>query len=400
MRMYLTSRIRAAVSIYYDGKALFGMDGGLFSIDESQIKSVLESKQRSVSMMILIIPITSSGRKPISTELELKLRDEGRIGISSSDRCVRILDWSGSEATEAETIIEIIPYFDTADRQLPPMLLDSIETDAIDFISINGNPVSSIGLYRDDGIRLIACSNEVEKGFYICDGESGALKTIDAGFGRFLVIHVCGCKGHNGRDLSESGERFERLIVLDADLKQIGVVCGSCCTVEDGCLIAVDELETVLGHQRRLKYELFSDGLKAAQEYSTEMDLEPEQGDPIGEIGFFTHMQTAPENEANASLALLECILLGRRDEAMSLLAPELRKNLDFDSLCDFFGDFDEARVAPFNEEMRICAVGAVKNDSASVYSFEFKNGSINDVSELEPPFLPRLTATSKAAKA
>jgi hypothetical protein len=82
----------------------------------------------------------------------------------------------------------------------------------------------------------------------------------------------------------------------------------------------------------------------------------------------------------------MECILLGREDGAMALLSPSLAYGLDFEGLYEFFGDFDEARKMPCFAKNGSPVIGAVRENRAKAYAFDFENGLINDISEFEPP--------------
>ena len=224
---------------------------------------------------------------------------------------------------------------------------------------------------------------------------------MDVGSEMLLIIHATGCAAKDDPAASELSS--ERLIVLNGANEIIASVTGERCTVEDGYLVSVTSLGTVLGHEERKRYELAGESIRRADLASGEAALASE---PTGELGFFTHAPHLPENAREAGLCLLECLLLGREKEALSLLSPALSKGLDFATLEEFFGDFDDALPPPAALEASLLRlsgekekapseggawiehsiVGAVKGFCATAYLIAFENGLIKDISELAPP--------------
>lgn len=392
MLIYITSELRAAVSIHSEASALFGTDRTVFRLED---KKATDAAKASETLMLIITPATTSGRLQICAELDLDIRTGA---LTAKRNGISIYDWSCE--TEAERVFELVPDFPASDRRLPAELIDKLDFEDSETMSVSFGGSKKVSLYRDDGLRLMVEESGREKGFIIGEGENGSLKMLDAGFERFIICHAVGCK-----DCDAGSEKHEKLIVLNDAFEHFGTVSGSSCFIEDGLLTAIDELGTALGHQSRRRYELCASGLRpiGESERSGETEGEYQNEMAIGEVGFFTHPQRRPDSDAETALALLECLLLGRENEALSLLTSDLKRGLDFDGLCKFFGDFDEARTAPFATEEHLAIVGAVHCGCVKAFGFDFENGLISDVSELDRLCLPHgsreLPATETAVR-
>ena len=166
-------------------------------------------------------------------------------------------------------------------------------------------------LYCDDGLWLsVESSVRVLCGFPLLGTAEGELYTTM----RCLVA------------VSRDGERQEAL-VLGPDRQERLRVQADQITVTDGCITAIDRLPTQRGHERRTRYRC----------HGTQWDAEPP------ETGFFTH---DPAPAADAPLAMLEALLAGEAEEALSYLSAELRAGLSAEELTAFLGPF--VGVRPF----------------------------------------------------
>lgn len=376
MRLFITSASPAAVRILGESFFRVGTDGSIFEFDPAELFGA-EKESCFVSAILIVTPISQSGLDPICAEL-LFSPSGMDIALASKSTDVRAVDWSieAENGTALERAYELIPDCPRRERRLEAKQLDSLEYD-------RGGEKAQIFLYRDCGMRLSIRENGKERGFILGSGEDGELRMLDAGFSRLLAAHIKGCA-----DATASvGEAAlgERIMLFNELFELVGEISGDRLYFEDGCLIAINELGTVLAHQQRLKYEIESEGVRVVCGGAAD-DAE----DAVGEIGYFTHQKRRAKTEDEAALALMECVLLAREDEAMALLSPELAEGLEFDGLFEFFGDFDEARKAPFCKRNDPPIIGAVREDRARAYAFDFKNGLINDISELEPPALRR----------
>lgn len=373
MLIRISSEVPAAVSLRSARFSLFGTDKTVFGIDESVLFSP-ESGSGEAIVLINFVPISASLRMPMCAELSIGAENgAASLSVRGVSGELSVTDWSGEDVTH-ERVFEIAADYPLYVPHSEPRTADSIE------FEIGGAEKARAELFCDDGVRLCVHGEDGESCYYISRGDGGALRVLDVGSERMLVVRVVGFHESFGAGLCAAAR--EKLVVLNSEFMLVGSVVGSSCFIEDGFLCVIDELDTVLAHQRRLVFEPNADGLRRCA------DL-----DEIGEIGFFTHPPRRPAGEGEAALALMECVLLGREAEAMGLLSPGLGQGLDFAGLCEFFGDFDEARRAPFESENGPPIVGAVKDGKAKSYAFEFENGQICDISELEPPFWPRLKA-------
>lgn len=129
----------------------------------------------------------------------------------------------------------------------------------------------------------------------------------------------------------KSGCRCEKLVALNDKIEVAAALAGEICRIENGYLTAIEPLGTVLGHEKRTRYEFFGGSLR---------ELPPE-------TGFFTNRAHMPNSPQETALALMQAVRLGREDEADALLSRELAETLSFAELCDFFGSFADERNCP-----------------------------------------------------
>ncbi|MBR5949381.1 MAG: hypothetical protein IKZ82_12165 [Clostridia bacterium] len=379
MQIYITSEIPSAVSIHAERFFRAGTDTTVFRFGTDEFFESTSNGSESASALLLLSPAGSSC-KPICAALTI-LRRSGELFLDAKIEgdYLRVIDWSGegSENSAVEPILELIPEYPESERILEPCELDMLQVER------SSKDRTELNLYRDCGLRLSVRENGGERGYFLGSGETGSLRLLDVGFERVLIVHASGCGGSSQFKNRESAS--EKLIIFNESFELIGEIRGGRCFIENGYLVAINELDTVHLHQQRLKYELTIEGLRPFCD-----DADADEGAGIGELGFFTHPARRPESEEETALALMECVLLERKDEAMALLSPALSEGLDFYGLCEFFGDFDEARPAPFAKKSDPPTVGAVVEGRAKAYVFEFEGGLINDISELEPPYSRR----------
>lgn len=138
--------------------------------------------------------------------------------------------------------------------------------------------------------------------------------------------------------------------------------------VADGCITATDTLPTQRAHERRTRYRC----------RETEWTAEP------AETGFFTH---EPLPAASLPLALLEALLIGAADEALSYLSPALRDGLDAQALASFIGPFSGIRpfflARPERPEFGVYEPGDAGAARCRRFAFALdRAGLIDDIAE------------------
>ncbi len=458
MLIYITSEERTAVSIYMKSGFLAGTDKTVFRIDEPKIGDAADA-------VITLTPVDESGRLPICAAIRIGNTEgagNGGEGLAAEPcgACgVRKIDWG---RIGAERRLELAVRYPLRPASGQAVLLQRLEVEPEPGGQGEGESKGegesegvTLELYRDDGLRLVSRSAERERGYLLCPGRGGSMRLLDAGFARFIIVHVKGCPVPESGESAQNGaangkssesapcfEECERLIVLTLAFERFGSVSGDRCFIEDGLLTVTDELGTVLGHQCKRSYELCAEGLKCLGEsdsdefFAEQSATYPEESECIGEIGFFTHAARMPGTDKEKALAFLECLLLGREAEAAALLSPALMAGLGYNAIVDFFGDFDEARIAPWqtgsegndfetNESNRyengksvesaseigesfesagenggnkngLPIMGAVKGGIARSYAFEFERGLISDISEYDTHDLPPVEAGAR----
>ena len=377
MDIIITSRIPAAVFLCGERFFFGGSDRTVFSLDSPQ-----------GGFSAAFIP-SDPGGELLPSSARLGLRSgvfSGKMPAPPAPcRSLRAVRW-------AEDALELIPRF----ARLPspasaPALLDRLELDSFG----EDGARAEVSLFRDCGLRLAVERGGIETSYALPGGTDGSLSLLDIGSERLILVRAVGCAVEKSADRSIlfygsaaqnllSPAPSERLFALDADFALVAEVEGERCFLADGYLTAVDRLGSVLGHERRRRYELFG------RELSGEREGMPAPKET--ELGFFTAGRRAPKTHGEAALALLECVRLGREAEAFSLLAPELASGLDFAGLRAFFGEFDEARPDPrrraeFEDaQSKTIAAGTVRNaegcGEAGCYEFTVENGLIADVTE------------------
>lgn len=298
------------------------------------------------NMRYIVSLLPTSGESGPLLPITVELEPNGRLN-SPCPNC-RTIDW-GDEAIEL--CADFMPLPRTANT---PSQLQRINFPARDGRRRNAT------LYRDNGIRLSVEEGGTERSFILCGGTEGSMRVLDVGRERLLIVHA------------KDGDT-ERLIALESRFEVAASIEGTHCSVDDGYLTAVAPLGTVLGHERRTRYELRAGRLNRLPD----------------EVGFYSNSPIFPSDAVGISLALMEAILLKREDELDLFLSRELSESLELNDLCEFFGDFDETRAAPWqdtndcSDEARII-LGAVKNGKAKKFVFTVKNERISDITDTE----------------
>lgn len=376
MRFFITSTSPAAALLCGENFFRASAYGAVFRLDPNEIFIGSGNENVPVSALLVLTPISQSLFEPLCAEL-LFTRAGRDIELTVIGAAIRVVDWSceSESGSISDRIYELIPEYTRKERRLEAEQLDRLEYER------NSGKSAEVFLYRDCGLRLGIHENGQERGYILGSGEDGKLRIVDAGFARLLAVHLKGCIKKNASDDSETGA--ERLCLFNEDFELFGEISGDRLYFEDGYLVAINELGTVLAHQQMLKYEIAADGVRLV--YTEASNGEPDEC-AAGEIGWFTHPKQHAKTNEDAALALMECILIGREDGAMALLSPSLAYGLDFEGLFEFFGDFDEARKMPCFAKNGSPVIGAVRENRAKAYAFDFENGLINDISEFEPP--------------
>lgn len=90
-----------------------------------------------------------------------------------------------------------------------------------------------------------------------------------------------------------------------------------------------------------------------------------------------------PVNETAPPEKLFRAVKLKRLSAARLLMTKELNDSIDDDALCSFFEDFSDIVSAAFidrSDRFILCR----KDGSASYYDFSFKQGLIDDITQIE----------------
>lgn len=355
MELVITTHIPAAATVLSGSLFLCCAGGSAVSLPDDR------------EAIVTVIPADGSGRlMPAGCVIA---PDDGRFSISAGCETARIVDWGRGRAEL------IVNFRATPFPEGMPKLLDTI-----DFVNGSGEQTHA-ALFCDGGLRLAVSTAASERSYAICAGNCGSLQLLDIGSERLIIVHASGCnesvsksKRFYGFEFSPHPRPREMLIALDEDIGIIASVEGDSCFIGDGYLVSVERLGTVFGHERRVRFELSG---REKQLYDTG-------------IGYYSAPKKQPASPNETALALLECVLLGRKDEALELLSAELAAEVGFDGLAEFFGGYDEARpVPPFGTETQsgqngLVMAGTVTGDKAVPFEFTVEGGVITDVSEAE----------------
>ena len=214
-------------------------------------------------------------------------------------------------------------------------------------------------LYYETGLKLsIEESNRALGGYALGEGESGSLDVLEFGGTSYVAAHTQGKYG-------------ERLLLLSAAMEEALDVSAQTVRIEAGTVEAIDPLGTLLGHERRIRYEYEKGG-----------GFVPSPA----ETGFFTRAPRAPRGTLERAIAFAEAVREGFEAEAMSYLADDLAASIGFDALREFLGTFTAARPPISDGSGRFLGLIAQEDGNLScarLYEFEFaEDGRIENITE------------------
>lgn len=327
MKLFIASKQPANVLVCGEKAFTAGTDRTVFMLSDAK-------------QTVSIFPC--GGYLPVTAEIVLGERAAEAV----SGGRIRSFDW-GEYGLELEPEFAAIPV-NNSPKQLA----------SLDFPCAGGKK-RTVEIYCDCGLRMLErfppCE---ERGYLIAAGERNIERAEMRAFdiGRELVLIV--------RLFSADGER---ILAFNNELSEMLDVSGNECELSDGYIVSVTRLGTVMGHEKKRKFDFGQSGIVPLPE----------------EIGYFTAARHAPANEKETALALAECIALGRIEEAYGLLDSELREMLGADELADFFGSFTFCRAAP--DGMRRgenIPIGLYDGDDSQLRIFELsvENGKICDI--------------------
>lgn len=350
----------AAAMVFVAGSGFFrsGVCGEVFDIP-----TVDEGGGAVPSFIAAVLPAETDSEIAV-----LKIDGDGRL----TDGAAQCIHWDAG-------CFELCVLLNEKKRSEPePARLGSV-----DFPTGSGRQ-RRVALFRDGGLRISVEESGQERSWYVCGGTDGKAHVLDIGRERLLVIHASGCRRCENSEAEtpvlgfKCGCRCEKLVALNDKIEVAAALAGEICRIENGYLTAIEPLGTVLGHEKRTRYEFFGGSLR---------ELPPE-------TGFFTNQAHMPNSPRETALALMQAVRLGREDEADALLSRELAETLSFAELCDFFGSFADERIAPSgfceptaydNSTAEKIIVGAIKTDAnglvrAEKFVFTIENGVVTDV--------------------
>lgn len=214
----------------------------------------------------------------------------------------------------------------------------------------------TLTLYHEGGLRLLIEEEGRSSCISLGPGDYGSLALYTAAGRQFAAVTT-----HEGDTA--------HLLMLDSNTQAALEISASHISLEPDCIAAVDDLGTVMGHQRLRKF------IYSAGEFSP---LPPE-------TGFFTREYAFP-GPSLISRAFAEAVREGFRDEALSYLAPDLRRDFSFDEMRDFLGNFQTCRP-PLSDKSG-ALLGLISSDgyrvsSARLYEFRLEGGLISDIAEV-----------------
>ena len=222
-----------------------------------------------------------------------------------------------------------------------------------------GSRTFQLTLYYETGLKLsIEESNRALGGYALGEGESGSLDVLEFGGVPYVAAHTQGKYG-------------ERLLLLSAAMEEALDVSAQTVRIEAGSVEAIDPLGTLLGHERRIRYEYEKGG-----------GFVPSPA----ETGFFTRAPRAPRGTLERAIAFAEAVREGFEAEAMSYLADDLAASISFDALREFLGTFTAARPPISDGSGRFLGLIAQEDGNLScarLYEFEFaEDGRIENITE------------------
>lgn len=329
MKLFIDSKQPANVLVCGDKAFTAGTDRTVFM--------VADTKQT-----VSIFPC--GGCLPVTAEISPFDRPAEKS--ASSGGRIRIFDWG-------EYGLELEPEFAAIPASSP-----SKQLAALDFPCAGGRK-RTVEIYSDCGLRMLERFPSCEERGYLIDvGERNIdraeMRAFDIGRELVLIVRLFSADG-------------ERILAFDNGLSEILDVSGDECELSDGYIVSVTRLGTVMGHEKRRRFDFRQSGIVPLPE----------------EIGYFTAARHMPSGGKEIALAFTECIALGRTEEAYGLLDSELRGMLGADGLADFFGSFSSCRAAPDGMCRGENITIGLHDDGDSrlrIFEFSIENGKICDI--------------------
>lgn len=263
--------------------------------------------------------------------------------------------------------VQSLPSKPVISNSNPSSLLASMEFSD----KIGQQPVrkQKMELYSDGGLFLHVMDEQrpsETKRYRICEGKfnwlKGEMRLLDVGRERLLIVHV-------------TTEKNEQLFALNNKFEVIAAIEGASCKIEEGYLTKIQNIDTVMGYERRTRYDFRNEKFQKMPD----------------EIGFFTHELIRPTSDDEIALGLAEAVMFNREKELALLLSNELNFQLTLSDLRDFFGAFSECRIAPDRLGMntKSVIVGVSNDESSTVrqlrkFFFKIEEAHIVDVTDEE----------------
>ena len=222
-----------------------------------------------------------------------------------------------------------------------------------------GSRAFQLTLYYENGIKLsVEEGGRALCGYALGEGESGTLNVVEFGGTAYVAVRTAGRQG-------------ERLLLLNAAMEESLDVSAAAVQLEENAIEAIDPLGTLLGHERRIRYQY-------------------EKGEGFvsspAETGFFTRPPRTPRGTLERAIAFAEAVREGFEAEAMSYLADDLATSIGFDALQEFFGTFTAARPPISDGSGRYLGLITEEEGNLScarLYEFEFNGeGQIENITE------------------
>ncbi|MBR5292555.1 MAG: hypothetical protein IKU32_06505 [Clostridia bacterium] len=220
-----------------------------------------------------------------------------------------------------------------------------------------GRSRRTLTLYYEGGLRLLIEDEGRSSCISLGQGDYGTLALYTAAGRQFAAVITH--EGHTAH-----------LLMLDSNTEAVLEITADEILLEQDCIAAIDNLGTIMGHQRKRKF------IYSAGEFSADHP----------ETGFFTREYSFPVCKSSLVRAFAEAVREGFREEAMSYLTPDLRQSLPFDEIRDFLGNFQSCRP-PLSDKSG-ALLGLITSEgnrvsSARLYEFQFENGLISDIAEV-----------------
>ncbi len=215
----------------------------------------------------------------------------------------------------------------------------------------------TLTLYYEGGLRLLIEDESKSSCISLGQGDYGTLALYTVAGRQFAAI-------------TTHEENISHLLMLDSNTEAVLEITASEISLEQDCIAAIDDIGTVMGHQRRRKFVYSAGEFSAARP----------------ETGFFTSEYIFPKSTALLTRAFAEAVREGFREEAISYLTEDLRRDFPFDEIRDFLGNFQSCRP-PLSDKSG-ALLGLITSEgnrvsSARLYEFQFKDGLISDIAEV-----------------